>query len=494
MARYACIWFPFLLAEFTARKTPELREKPFVLASSQRGRMVVDSINALAYQRGITPGMVLADCKAIYPDLQMVKTPPGRTVQLLTALAEWCIGYTPVCSIDAPNGLILDITGCPHLWGGEPQYVESITSKLQGYGYTVKIAVADTIGAAWGMARFGTQSIIPPGKQLEALRPLAPDALRLEETVLARLKKLGLRQIGLFIDMPRTALKRRFGPELLQRLAQATGEEHEFLEPVKPVAAYQERLHCTEPVATAAGIGIGLEHLLQKICQRLSDEGLGLRQAVFYAYRTDGNIQKVEIGTSHPTRNAQHIARLFKDKIGAFEPDLGFEMFMLEAPTTEPVTPEQAALWEKLSHDKLKMGEFIDRIMVKTGAESVRRYLAAQHYWPERSVKEAWPLWEKPTDEWPEIPRPVHLLPRPEPIEVTAALPDYPPLLFRYRRNLYHVARSDGPERIEQEWWLASGVYRDYYCVEDEKGARFWLFRAGPYDGQPQWFIHGFFA
>ena len=85
---------------------------------------------------------------------------------------------------------------------------------------------------------------------------------------------------------------------------------------------------------------------------------------------------------------------------------------------------------------------------------------------------------------------------KPEPIEVTAPIPDYPPMLFRYKGKLHKIIKADGPERIEQEWWLQEGQHRDYYCVEDEEGCRYWLFRSGHYDAEKtyQWFIHGFFA
>ena len=86
-------------------------------------------------------------------------------------------------------------------------------------------------------------------------------------------------------------------------------------------------------------------------------------------------------------------------------------------------------------------------------------------------------------------------MPQPEPIEVTVAIPDYPPIHFHYQGKLHRVKKADGPERIEQEWWLQQGLYRDYYNVEDEAGARYWLFRSGHYSaGKPQWFLHGFFA
>ncbi len=496
MPRYASIWFPYLLTDYVVRKHPELREQPFVLASKQRGRMVIDAVNAIAMQKDIRSDMVLADCKAIFPELQMLETESGRTEKLLRAMAEWSIRYTPFVAVDLRDGLILDTTGCSHLWGGEAAYLQTIKSKLGSYGYTVKIAVADTVGTAWAMARFGNSNIVKTKEQKNALRNLPPAALRLDATVLARLKKLGLQQIGDFMDMPKAVLRRRFGPTLPMRIDQALGQEIEPINSVKLVESYQERLHSMEPIATAIGITIALQQLLEAICIRFESEGIGLRYAVFKAYRIDGNIQQIEIGTVHPSRNVTHLFHLFEHKIATLEPALGFELFVLEAPKIEPVTQEQIAIWNAASQNDKKVAELLDRVAAKTGPDTISRYLPAEHYWPERSLKKALPLWEKASAQWrTDWPRPIHLLANPEVIEVTAVLPDYPPMWFRYKGKLYNVAKSDGPERIEQEWWLSDGLYRDYYCVEDKEGARYWLFRSGPYDtGNPEWFIHGFFA
>lgn len=496
MPRYASIWFPYLLTEYAVRKHPDYLGKPFVLASRQHGRMVIDSVSAQASKKGIHTGMVLADCKAIFPELEMLETEPGRQEKLLKALAAWCIRYTPFAAVDVYDGLILDTSGCTHLWGGEQKYIESITTKLADYGYTARVAIADTIGTAWATARFGNESIVPPSQQHRALINLPPAALRLDVTVLARLKKLGMRHIGSFIDMPASVLRRRFGPELPQRIAQALGRATELAIPVKPVAPYQERLSSMEPVASAKGISIALQYLLDALCLRLEAEGVGLRNATLKAYRVDGDIQQISIGTVHPSRSSTHLYKLFEHKIATFQPDLGFEAFVLEAQKVENLTCEQAAIWDAASHNDMKVAELLDRVTAKIGNNAVKRYLPAEHHWPERSVKLASPLCEKPSTSWRTgLPRPIHLLPRPEIILVTAVLPDYPPILFRLKGQLHTVKKADGPERIEQEWWLSGGAYRDYYVVEDEAGARFWLFRSGPYDGdQPQWFLHGYFA
>jgi protein ImuB len=94
--------------------------------------------------------------------------------------------------------------------------------------------------------------------------------------------------------------------------------------------------------------------------------------------------------------------------------------------------------------------------------------------------------------------RPIRLFERPQPIDVTAALPDAPPMLFRWRKVLHRIARADGPERISSEWWRGAddGQVRDYYRVENTQGLRFWVFREGLYGGNrlPQWYLHGVFA
>ncbi len=496
--RFVSIWFRFLTTEWVARQQPMLKDVPFVLASQERGRKVVKGVNAIAYMRGITTGMVVADAKAVFPTLEVLDDIPGLEDRLLNGFAAWCIRYTPIVAVDPPDGLILDISGCAHLWGGEYDYLKEIITKLRGYGYHVRAAIADTIGTAWAVARYGRiKAIIEPGKQIEALLPLLPVALRLETATAERMHKLGLYQIRNFIDMPRSVLRRRFGTLLLTRIDQALGYETEAIMPIQPAAPYQERLPCLEPIRSRPGVEIALRKLLDVLCERLVREGKGLRTCVFKGYRIDGNIQQIAIGTSHASRNAPHVFRLFEIKLTMLEPDLGFELFTLEAPSVEDVTIEQDSFWnEKSEGDDIMIAELLDRLAGKVGAQAIHRYLPDEHYWPENAFKEAASFQEQPTTTWPEqLSRPLHMLPTPELIKVAVQLPDYPPMLFHYKGTLHRIKKADGPERVEQEWWLRQGEYRDYYCVEDEAGARYWLFRAGPYEhGEPEWFIHGFFA
>ena len=490
------IVFPHLVTDWMLRRQPALKDTPFVFAITERGRRVVKAVNALAHAEGVYPDMAVADCRALVPDLQILDFNPDQPQKLLTALAEWFIRYAPFVSVYLPDCLILDASGCTHLWEGEAGYLKNIENKLNDFGYTHRLAMADTVGAALAVCRYGQKAIIPSGKEAEAISVLPPAALRLEPPVLDRLAKLGLQTVGSFMYMDRVALRRRFGQPLLHRLDQALGAAPEALEPIREIAAYEERLPSLEPIKTAVGIEIALKDLLGMLCLRLQQEGKGLRKCQLKCYRMDGGVEKIEIGTNKPSRNTLHLFKLFELKIPQIEPDLGIELFALEATIVEELQNTQDALWTISSGSEAVIAELLDRLAGKNGAQHIYRYLPDEHYWPERSFKMATSLSEKPTSEWrTDLPRPLHLLSVPQPIEVSVPMPDYPPLLFQYRGVLHRVKKSDGPERIEQEWWIQEGVYRDYYCLEDEQGARYWVFRAGDYNtGDPKWFIHGFFA
>lgn len=496
--RFVSIWFRHLITDWFTLCQPRLRELPFVISAPSHGRLVITAANALAEQQGIHAGMVVADAKAIITSLQVLDDKPGLTEKLLKRIAEGCIRFSPIVSVDSPDGLILDATGCPHLWGGDSLYLIAIAQRFKARGYDVRVGMADTIGAAWGVTRFGQQSLlVESDKHMEALLPLPPAALRLEVETVEVLNKLGLRQVGQFICMPRPALRRRFGPTFMKRLDQALGNAEEIIEPVQPIEPYQERLPCLEPIVTATGIEIALKRLLETLCHRLQQEEKGLRSAIFKCYRVDGKIEKIEIGTNRPSCNVNHLFKLFENKLETIETDLGIELFVLEAPKVEDHSPLQSTLWEGTGGlEDIRLSELIDRLASKIGTQAIHRYLPDEHYWPEGSIKLATSLDEQSTTSWKaDRPRPMQLLRTPERIEVTAPIPDYPPMNFRYKGRLHKIRKADGPERIEQEWWLQEGQHRDYYCVEDEEGRRYWLFRLGHYsDKTYQWFIHGFFA
>jgi len=314
--------------------------------------------------------------------------------------------------------------------------------------------------------------------------------------VLEKLQKLGFSTIKSFMHIPRSVLRRRFGEGFLLRLAQALGLEEEVIMPLIPPVPYAERLPCLEPIRTVKGIEIAINQLLEGLCTRLQAEGKGIRKAVLKCYRIDGKMVQAGISTNRGSHSVSHLFKLFELQISKIEPALGIELFLMEAPKVEDMDILQEKLWTgNPGLQDSALAELLDKLAGKVGAHTIRRYLPAEHYWPERSIRPAVSLSETPATPWrTDRPRPLRLLRRPELVEVMALLPDYPPKVFTYKGRRHVVEKADGPERIEREWWLEKGEHRDYYAVEDSDGQRYWLFRLGHYNAEPEWYLHGFFA
>lgn len=496
--RFLALWFYRLKTDWITLRKPELAQVPLVFAMPDHNRIIITALNELAEAQGLHIGMRVADAKAITPSLKVLDDKAGREIKLLKAIGEWCIRYTPAVALDLPNGLIFNINGCTHLWGGESAYLDEIIERFSSKGYTVKAAIADTIGTAWAMARYvNSNTIIPANEHKRALMLLPPAALRLESSALERLNKLGFNKISAMMQIPRTELRRRIGDNAILRLMQALGEVEEYVKFIKEPELYQERLPSMEPIRTRTGIEIAIRELLKLLTKRLSSEGKGIRTAILTTYRIDNKVQQVIIGTNKATYQIEHLFKLFELHISEIEPDLGIELFVLDAHHVEDVEESQQVIWTgKPRLQDSGIAELLDRVTGKVGAQAVHRYLPQEHYWPERSIKSSTNMQDKPQSFWrTDAQRPTHLLANPQLIQVSAPIPDYPPMLFRYQGEVHHIKRSDGPERIEREWWLETGEHRDYYIVEDQQGFRYWVFRSGHYgQHQTQWYLHGFFA
>jgi protein ImuB len=428
-------------------------------------------------------------------------------------LAHWCGRYTPWTAMDDTGGVWLDISGCQHLFGGERGLLDDLISRIRAQGYAVVAAVADTPGAAWAAARFadgvsdGTAVIIESGAQRELLSPLPIAALRLEASAAEGLRRLGLRRVGDLYPMARAPLAARYGSDVLKRLDQALGVREEPVSPIRPVPSNRVRMTFPDPVGLHDDLWAGFGRLLDALVQRLSDSSLGARCLELSGYRADGTLSRLVIGLGQASRDADHIRRLVQEKFDAFDPGFGIEVMTLSATSTEPLTPKQHDLTGESAAAE-DLARLRDRLANRLGPDQLGHVGCAESHLPERAVtKSSDPVsavMKAEAFEVPALPRPLHLLNKPEPVDAIAPVPDGPPAVFRWRRQAYRVRHSDGPERLAPEWWRddperlvsTQSRARDYYQVEDETGSRYWLFRSGLYrpDVPPRWYLHGVFA
>jgi protein ImuB len=281
------------------------------------------------------------------------------------------------------------------------------------------------------------------------------------------------------------------------------------LSPLQPPPDRRVSLGFAEPIATPEQIHRVAELLTQRLARELAEHQRGARRLRFSAYRIDGAVSAVAFGTARPSAEARHLLHLLTEKLAAIDPGPGIEFVSLAAEHTEVIAPLQSGLidTDESAVTAADLAPLIDRLANRLGSDRLARPEPVESHVPEQAVKLVEPLVaRREKARWADLPpRPTRLLPDPEPIEVMAPVPDDPPITFRWRRILHRVTWAEGPERIAPEWWRpgagAGGEdegleTRDYYRVEDEAGGRYWLYRAGLYQGRraPRWYLHGVFA
>ncbi len=463
---------------------------------------MIGAADAAAQALGLRPGLPLAQAQAMRPGLTVIDADPAGDTADLRDLAVWCQRYAPLTAADPPDGIRIDSTGADHLQGGEAAMLTDLRDRLARSGFTGRVAVADTPGAAWALARYGDRPLIvvPPAGTAAALAPLPVAALRLPAETLAALDRLGFSRIEQLAAAPRGPLVRRFGAGLMRQLDYATGAAFEPLEPVPPRALIRQRLAFVEPLATAEAFATVIARLCRAVCAALERRGEGARRLDLVCERVDGTMQLVAVGTARPVRDAVHLARLLAERIETIDPGLGVEAMTLWVPLAEVAPAGQGDVLAR-EGGAADLGPLIDRLVARFGAAQVYRAAPVESDVPERSVARVAGLAPASGRSWPQaLPRPLRLLTPPQPVQAMALLPDQPPVAFTWRRKRHRVRRADGPERIFGEWWRRDGemrAVRDYWAVEDEAGERFWLYRSGdgvePETGNLAWFVHGIF-
>lgn len=466
--------------------------------------------------------MAVTQARAQVPGLDIRPADPeGDAAELRRLAIAFARHWSPIVALSDTDGFFFDLTGVSHLFGGEQALARRIVRLLARLGFTARIAIADTAGAAWALVRHSGNIICAPGSLAAALAPLPPEALRIDPASVELLRRLGIDSIGALAAMPRAPIGRRFGAEIAQRIGQALGELPEPLDPVVPPEHILVERRFPEPIATAEAIEHWLAQLVPQLAKVLEQSGRGARSVELVADRIDGVPQRIRIGLARPSRDSAHLLRLLTRRIEQVEPGFGIDALTLHVRSAEPLGPQPVAvrLDEEAAPD---LAPLVDTLATRIGIARLWRCQPVESDVPERSVAHApvlappersirqgkiedvrqlarmgaLPPWHA---KWP---RPARLLLRPERIEhVIAELPDQPPRRFTWRGTTHRIVHADGPERIHGEWWkrvAETSSTRDYFRVEDEQGRRYWLFRRGDGEreitGDLSWYLHGVFA
>ncbi|MYH54384.1 MAG: DNA polymerase Y family protein, partial [Gemmatimonadetes bacterium] len=526
-------WWP---TERLVHHRPEARTHPFVTTGESRNRLVITAANPRAIRSGLTPGMPLADARAIVPDVVVHPSDPTADALALERLGRWTDRFTPRVMPDGVDTIFLDIAGCARLFAGEKSLLASLRAALEDFGLTARLALADTPGAAWALAHHGAgdPAVVPanagPSGLMEALAELPVAALRLSPEVADGLVSFGLDRIRTLSVMESAKLIRRFGVEPVRRLQQALGQVDEPIIPLRPLPPREAQRAFAEPISTPSDIRAAVDGLLDDLCLELSRSGEGARRLHLVCHRVDGDRRSLTIGTSRPLRRKKPLMGLFAEKLEQVEPGFGIDEITLATDVVETIDEvqggwggnDEAGRMVTLSGghraaDEEELADLLDRLGNRFGFGRIGQPVPQQSWLPERAAFHESGSQPASAADWPEDRRrPLRLLSPPEPVEVVrpesgdpspadrgekthaagSGSPCHGLQGFRRRGRFHQLRMAEGPERLECEWWREDAPSRDYYLVEDEAGGRYWLFREGGGGSvaMSRWFLHGVFG
>lgn len=434
----------------------------------------------------------------------------------LVRMAMWAQRFSPVVAVDPSDGLLLDVTGCARVFGGEQRLLARAIRQIERLGFAVTGAIAPTFGGAWALARFAERPapIVDRDGLTEALAPLALESLRIERATVDHLTEIGIATVGELMAQARAALPARFGADVLLRLDQALGNAIETIAPLRAEPPVSAEILFDGPTTSTEAIEMAARQLLGQLTCVLREREAGARALVLELGRVDCVPVVIDAAFSRPCRDAGHLWSILRPRVERANLGYGVERVRITATRAGRLGHTQVERWRS-ERDSVGIGgsdaasereraALIDQLSNRLGHDRVTRVELAATHNPERvAARRAAMEGAVGTDtsrvEVPPAARPSLLMERPEPVRAIALSPDHPPTRLVWRGREIAIDAGSGPERIGPEWWRGSatnagprwGSDRDYYRVRDTSGLWMWVYRES---ATARWFVHGVWA
>lgn len=440
-------------AASTERGTP-LPVGPILLfrRDPRRGNVVAFA-NQTARSQGVLPHMPLSQCGPLCPNALVLEYQPQHDLEALVSLAEAAQCFSPIVglepvdsdvwagrSLPEPQGLVLDITGIPDLFGGENSFAHWVCRWFRDRGYLTSIAIANSLGQAWGLANYAFRKEVQDrllqwenqgcaketidnepepwiaiGSSQEAdaheFESLPIESLRLDLVTTTKLHRLGIRGVSQLCALPRTSLPSRFGSSLLDRIDCLISGKNETIRSLNPSPelCIEKNFEYATPnrVDVEGTIREQLLYLtrqlklleqgaLRVVCRvALERNALDLQSAEHSGTHSNGvyagplgMASVLQIGLYQPSYDHEHLEWLLQMQLDSPAFQIG-DVFWAKGVTTQvtmaaPMTWQQPSLFESDSiKHRESIAKLVDQLSVRLGREQVVAPVVYQNPAPE---------------------------------------------------------------------------------------------------------------
>jgi protein ImuB len=423
-------------------------------------------------------------------------SPPSQ--QDFERLAVRAQRLTPRVSPDPPDGLLLEVKGSLHLFGG----VEGLSREMAGECSRLRLpgtlAVAPTPLAALALARAGRKVgvsgsllvVTDPAQLVGKLSPLPLALLRWPQDTLGRLARIGVRTIGEALRLPRAGFARRFGTAQLQALDRLVGRASDLRDGFEVRARFRRRRELLYELESHAALLAVVTPLLQELGEFLEARQCGVLALECRLQHRNVPPSRCVLRLAAPLADPKQMAALLEEKLSALVLPEPVRACELRSGALVARVLASAGLWRGGEHGGgvgAQAPDLIERLRVRLGDGAVYGLRVVDDHRAEAGWKIREPVIGTSTvsevDDRESVDRrPLWLLSVPRLLRERDGLP-------RRRGALRLLGEA---ERIETGWWDGGEIARDYYTAVDVRGARLWVFR----EREPphRWFLHGVFG
>ena len=441
--------------------------------------------------RPVAPAAAQALCAELWLGVQVAVgvarsgQEPSSALRRLGALAQ---RLTPRVALAPPDGLLLEVKGSLHLFGGVEGLRREMDAACAHCGLQGTLALAPTPLAALTAARAGQPlAVLDSAQLIGRLSPLPLTALRWPPRLLDRLACIGVRTIGQALRLPRAGFAQRFGAAQLKELDRLTGHAGDPRERFEVRLRFRRRRELSFELESRTALLAALEPLLGELERFLEARQCGVLTLECRLWHRSHPPSRSTLRLAAPLADARRLAELLEERLGTLSLPAPVHACELRSGLAVPRVASSGGLWqpgEQGGSPEAGSPQLIERLRARLGSEAVHGLACVQDHRPEAAWRATEP--GARSGEGPGARRctasPLWLLPSPRRLTERDGLP-------RYRGGLRLASE---PQRIETGWWDGAEVARDYYIALDSHGRRLWLFRER--NRPHRWFLHGVFG
>lgn len=388
----ACVDLPAFPLQLLLQRHPEWRDSPAAVVDEDRPQGVLRWVNEQARAERVLPGMRYAGALSLTRDLRAGVISPAEINAEIEVLMKRLRFFSPEVerARDEPGTFWLGAEGLGLLHPQFPGWAGLIRDDLRQAGYDGRIAVGFSRFGCYAAARSGIGIAVFSDEEEEraAVRRIPIDRIACDADFRDTLARLGIFELGGFVDLPPSGIRRRFGEAAFALHRMARGEAWAPLDPEIPEEPHERRIVMDHPETDAARLLHAIEGDLDALLQRLGERdrslcGLAI-EITFDRPGPDGPRRRIEtLHPAAPTRDVKLLLDLLRLRLESIMFPSGAVDVRLEAEFVR-ASPEQATLFpEQHRRDLTAANRALARVRAEFGDEAICTARQVEAHLPE---------------------------------------------------------------------------------------------------------------